>query len=54
MALSNEELNALLEVFVYAGEPNALSEMIQYDVYKLKAKLMSEMMHNSNYALECD
>jgi len=53
MALSNQELNALLEVFAYAGEPNALSEMIQYDVYELKAKLMSELMHNSNYDLEC-
>jgi len=53
MALSNQELNALLEVFAYAGEPNALSEMIQYDVYKLKAKLMSELMHNYNYDLEC-
>ena len=53
MALSNQELNALLEVFAYAGEPNALSEMIQYDVYKLKAKLMSELMHNHNYDLEC-
>jgi len=53
MALSNQELNALLEVFAYAGEPNALSEMIQYDVYKLKAKLMTELMHNYNYDLEC-
>jgi len=53
MALSNEELNALLEVFAYAGEPNALSEMIQYDVYKLKAKLLTELMHNYNYDLEC-
>jgi len=53
MALSNQELNALLEVFAYAGDPNALSELIEYDVYKLKAKLMSELMHNYNYDLEC-
>ena len=53
MAFSNQELNALLEVFAYAGDLDALSEMIEYDVHKLRTKLMSEMMIQSSYELEC-
>ncbi len=53
MALSNQELNALLEVFTFAGDLDALSAMIEYDVYELQAKLMSEMMLQSSYDLEC-
>ena len=53
MAFSNQELSALLEVFTYAGDLDALSELIEYDVQKLRTKLMSEMMLQSSYELEC-
>ena len=53
MSLTNQELNALLNVFTYAGDLDALSELIEYDVPQLQAKLMSEMMLQSSYELEC-
>lgn len=53
MALNTEELNALLEVFTFAGDLDALSAMIEYDVYELQAKLMSELNSQVSYDLEC-
>lgn len=53
MAFSNQELNALLNVFTYAGDLDSLSEMIEYDVHKLQEKLMSEMMLQVQYDLDC-
>lgn len=53
MALHTQELNALLDVFTYAGDWDALSEMIEYDVHKLRAKLLTEMNSQVSYELEC-
>jgi hypothetical protein len=53
MTLSNQELNALLDVFTYYSDWDDLSELIQYDVHELRSKLMSEMMMQSSYELEC-
>ena len=54
MTLNTKEINALLEVFSYCRNWEELSELIEYDVYKLRAKLMSEMMLQSSYDLECE
>ena len=53
MALNTQELNALLNVFAYTGDLDALSEMIEYDVFKLQAKLLTEMNSQISYELEC-
>ena len=53
MTLNTQELCALLEVFQHAGDLDALSELIEYDVYELKARLMTEMSSQVSYELEC-
>ena len=53
MRLSNQELSALLNVFTYYQDWEELSELIEYDVHKLRTKLMSEMLSQVSYDLEC-
>jgi len=53
MALNTKELNALLNVFTYAGDLDVLSELIEYDVYELQARLMTEMSSQMSYDMEC-
>jgi hypothetical protein len=53
MTLSTTELNAMLNVFTYYENWDKLSELIGYDVHKLRTKLMNEMVSQSCYDLEC-
>ena len=53
MAFTTVELNAMLNVFAYYQDWDDLSELIQYDVPTLRAKIMSEMMTKVSYDLEC-
>ena len=53
MAFSTTELSAMLNVFTYYQDWDDLSELIGYDVHKLRAKLMSEMLSQVSYDLEC-
>ena len=53
MTLSMTELNAMLNVFTYYQDWDDLSELIEYDVHKLREKLMSEMVSQVSYELEC-
>lgn len=53
MTLNTQELNALLNVFNYYQDWDDLSELIGYDVSKLREKLMSEMSSQVFYDLEC-
>ena len=54
MALSTTELSAMLNVFTYYQDWDDLSELIEYDVHKLRSKLMSEMMSVVSYDFECE
>jgi hypothetical protein len=53
MALSTDELGAMLNVFTYYQDWDDLSELIEYDVHKLREKIMSEMISQISYDLEC-
>ena len=53
MALTTTELGAMLNVFTYYQDWDDLSELIEYDVHKLRAKIMSEMISQISYDLEC-
>jgi len=53
MAFTTVELSAILNVFSYYQDWDDLSELIQYDVSTLRAKIMSEMMSKVSYDLEC-
>jgi hypothetical protein len=54
MAFTNTELSAMLKVLTYCSNWEDLSELVEYDIYTLKAKIMSEMMTNMSYDLDCE
>jgi hypothetical protein len=53
MAFTTDELGAMLNVFTYYQDWDDLSELIEYDVHKLREKIMSEMISQISYDLEC-
>ena len=54
MAFTTDELGAMLSVFNYYQDWDDLSELIEYDVKALRAKIMSEMMTAISYDLGCE
>ena len=54
MAFTTDELGAMLDVFTYYQDWDDLSELIEYDVKALRAKIMSEMSAAILHDLECE